>query len=53
MFTVYALVLLVFGLSFLLFPGPAIELYGAILDAPGLAMTRLYGVSMLGVGWMV
>ncbi len=53
MFTVYAVVLIVIGGCLFLIPGPFIQLYGANLDAAGLAMSRFYGVSMLGVAWMV
>jgi hypothetical protein len=53
LFSVYAVVLLVLGLCLLLIPGPFIELYGATLRPPGLALARFYGVSMLGVAWMV
>jgi len=53
LFTVDAVVLLLFGLGFLFVPAPLISFYGAELQPPGEAMGRFFGASMLALAWIV
>jgi len=53
LFTVDALVLLLFGLGFLFMPAALISMYGAALQPPGVAMGRFFGASMLAIAWMM
>jgi hypothetical protein len=53
LFTVDAVVLLLFGLGFLFVPAPLISFYGAELQPPGVAMGRFFGASMLALAWIV
>ena len=49
----YVVVLLFLGIPLLIVPNQFIDLYGADLEPGGAAMSRFYGASMLGVGWMM
>ena len=53
LFTVDAVVLLLFGLGFLFLPAMLISFYGATLQPPGVAMGRFFGASMLAHAWIV
>ena len=48
--TIKALIGIIFGLLFLLFPAFTMSLFGVSLDAVGVIMTRYFGVAMLGIG---
>ena len=53
LFVIDSVVLLLIGLGYLFLPGPHIELYGATLQPPGVAIGRFYGASMLAIAWMM
>ena len=48
--TIKALISIIFGLLFLLFPAFSMAMFGVSLDAVGVVMTRYFGVGMLGIG---
>ncbi len=48
--TIKALISIIFGLLFLLFPAFTISIFGVSLEAVGVIMTRYFGVGMLGIG---
>ena len=48
--TFKAIVSIVFGVLFLLFPAGSMSIFGVSLGAEGIFMTRYFGVGMLGIG---
>ena len=48
--TVAAIVAFVFGISFVLIPGPLLALYGVTLDAVGTVVGQLFGAVLIGFG---
>jgi len=48
MFIIKAVVCLLFGLLFLLVPGPLMAFFGVTLDPGGIFVARLYGASLIG-----
>lgn len=48
MMTIKAVVCLVFGILFVLVPGPLMSIYGVSLGSGGALVARLYGASLLG-----
>ena len=48
MLVLKAIVCLVFGVLFLLFPGPLMAFFGVTLDSSGMFVARLYGASLIG-----
>jgi hypothetical protein len=49
-FLAAAVLALVFGLSFLLAPGPVLSVYGAATEPATLLMARFFGVALLQLG---
>ncbi len=52
---VAAVVAFVFGLAFIVIPGPLMALYGVSLDAVGTVIGQLFGAALVGFGvlnWM-
>ena len=48
MLVLKAIVCLVCGVLFLLFPGPLMAFFGVTLDSSGMFVARLYGASLIG-----
>ncbi len=48
--TIKALISIIFGLLFLLFPAFSMSIFGVSLDAVGVMVTRYFGVVILGIG---
>ena len=48
LFTLNAIVAVLFGLGFALVPATLVSLYGATLDAAGIYVARLFGAEVLG-----
>jgi hypothetical protein len=48
MLVIKAVVCLVFGILFLLIPGPLMAFFGVTLDPGGIFVARLYGASLIG-----
>jgi hypothetical protein len=48
MLVIKAVVCLVFGILFLLVPGPLMAFFGVTLDSSGIFVARLYGASLIG-----
>lgn len=48
MMVIKAVICLVFGILFLLAPGPLMSFYGVTLGSGGILLARLYGASLIG-----
>ena len=48
--TVSAVLSILFGLAFMLIPGPLVRLYNLELTPPGLLVGQLYGATLFGFG---
>lgn len=48
-----AVIVILFGIGFVLIPGPVLSLYGVTLDTVGAYMTRLFGASFVLLGLLL